>query len=162
MSHQTTPRHPLLNTRGTKTQVENEATSQHHSSPDHTHALTASTPASKLLSKEKLAGWVPHFHDLSNHPPSFDTLTATVKSLRVELSAGRLRSTQLVEEYQRSICLYNEWLGAVYQLSPGAMDQAFDADRERERHGKSLGPLHGIPILIKVCRETRKGGLILK
>ena len=65
----------------------------------------ASTPASRLLSKEKLAGWVPGFADLSKHSPAFNTLTATVQSLQDELGVGRLRSTQVVEEYRRSVSL---------------------------------------------------------
>ena len=109
----------------------------------------ASTPASRHLSREKLAGWVPHFADLEKHSPSFNTLTATVQTLRDALSHGHLRSTQLVEEYQRSICLHNEWLGAVYQLSPGAIDRACEMDPLRQE-GKILGPMHGIPILVKV------------
>ncbi|KAG6989772.1 amidase [Physcia stellaris] len=108
----------------------------------------ASTPASRLLSKERLTGWVPHFPDLFEHSPSFNTLTATVQSLQDELTAGRLQSIQLVEEYQRSICLYNGWLGAVYQLAPGAMERAQELDSLRQS-GKTLGPFHGIPVLIK-------------
>ena len=114
----------------------------------------ASTPASRFLSREKLAGWVPQFTDLAKHSPSFDTLTATVVTLRDALSRGHLRSAQLVVEYQRSICLHNEWLGAVYQLTPGAMDRAREMDALRQE-GKVLGALHGIPILVKVGGAAR-------
>ena len=107
------------------------------------------TPASSLLPREKLAGWVPQFPDLMSQSPSFNTLTATVKSLQDELTAGRLRSVDLIEEYQRSICLYNGWLRAVYQLAPGTMDRASKLDSLRQS-GKHLGPFHRIPILIKV------------
>lgn len=112
-----------------------------------------STPAANLLSKERLAGWVPHFEDLSTHLSSFNTLTATVQLLQQELSGGRLQSTQIVEEYQRSVCLYNGWLGAVYELALGAMDRARELDSLRDE-GKILGPFHGIPILVKVCNCT--------
>ena len=114
----------------------------------------ATTPASRLLPRERIYGWIPHFPDLSKHSPSFDTLKATVQSLQDELTAGRLRSVQLVEEYQRSICLYNGWLGAVYQLAPGAIDRARELDSLRQS-GKHLGPFHGIPILVKVCSIAR-------
>ena len=113
----------------------------------------ASTPASRLLSKERLLGWVPQFEDLCEHVSSFNTLTATVQSLQEELSSGRLQSAQIVEEYQRSICLYNGWLGAVYQLAPGAVDRARELDTLRLQ-GNLIGPLHGIPILVKVCQRT--------
>ncbi|KAL8937649.1 MAG: hypothetical protein Q9216_004321, partial [Gyalolechia sp. 2 TL-2023] len=115
----------------------------------------ASTPASSLLSKEKLAGWVPHFQDLSKHVSRFNTLTASVQFLREELNSGRLQSTHIVEEYQRSICVYNEWLGAIYQLAPGAMDRARELDSMRKK-GQILGPLHGIPILVKDNIATPK------
>lgn len=128
----------------------------------------ASTPASRLLSRERLAGWVPHFTDLAQHSPSFSTLTATVQTLQEALSSGHLRSTQLVEEYQRSICLHNEWLGAVYQLAPGAMDRASEMDALRQ-DGTILGALHGIPILFKdniatseaLSMETTAGAVAL-
>lgn len=121
----------------------------------------ASTPASRLLSRERLAGWVPHFTDLAQHSPSFSTLTATVQTLQEALSSGHLRSTQLVEEYQRSICLHNEWLGAVYQLAPGAMDRASEMDALRQ-DGTILGALHGIPILFKVGKVVQLSDYLLK
>ncbi|KAL8902973.1 MAG: hypothetical protein Q9207_004246 [Kuettlingeria erythrocarpa] len=115
----------------------------------------ASTPASRLLSKERLAGWVPQFQDLSKHVASFNTLTASVQYLRGELNGGRLQSAQIVEEYQRSICIYNEWLGAIYQLAPGAVDRARELDSMRKK-GQILGPFHGIPILVKDNIATPK------
>ena len=111
-----------------------------------------STPASRLLPRERLAGWVPNFTDLSRHTPSFNTLKATVESLQAELGAGSLKSTQIIEEYQRSICIHNEYLGAVYQLAPGAMERAREMDSMRLA-GKILGPLHGIPVLLKVWQN---------
>ena len=111
-----------------------------------------STPASRLLPKERLAGWVPKFSDLSRHTPSFNTLKATVESLQAELSAGSLKSTQIIEEYQRSVCIYNEYLGAVYQLAPGGMERAREMDSLRLA-GMILGPLHGIPVLLKVWQN---------
>ena len=109
----------------------------------------ASTPAARLLPREKLAGWVPQFPDLFTHSPRFDTLTATVQSLQNELTTGRLQSVQLVEEYQRSICLYNGYLGAVYQLAPDATDRARELDTLMQE-GNYLGSFHGIPLLVKV------------
>ena len=117
-----------------------------------TTSTITSTPASRLLPKERLAGWVPNFADLSRHTPKFNTLRATVESLQAELSAGSLKSTQIIEDYQRSVCIYNEYLGAVYQLAPGAMERAREMDALRLA-GKILEPLHGIPVLLKVWQS---------
>lgn len=82
---------------------------------------------------------------------SFDTLRATAESLQQELTAGRLKSTQIVKEYQRSIDRYNGYLNAVYELAPDAMKRAEEMDQLRSE-GRVLGPLHGIPIILKVLR----------
>lgn len=50
--------------------------------------------------------------------------------------------------------MYNGWLGAD-QLAPDAMDRARETDSMRLA-GKPLGPLHGIPILIKDNIATPK------
>lgn len=75
-----------------------------------------------------------------------------MESLQAELSAGSLESTQIIEEYQRAVCIYNEYLGAVYQLSPVAMERAREMDSLRLA-GKILGPFHGIPVLLKVWQS---------
>ena len=97
-----------------------------------------------------LTGFKPQFIDLASHTPRFNTLTATAEFLQNELSAGNLKSTEIVEEYHRSICKHNGYLNAVSELAPGAMKRAEELDRLRAE-GTLLGPLHGIPILIKVC-----------
>ena len=49
---------------------------------------------------------------------SFNTLVTSVHFLREELNGCRIQSTQSVEDNQRSICVYDEWLGAVLQTYP--------------------------------------------
>jgi amidase len=93
--------------------------------------------------------WNPSF-EKDRHTPRFDVLTVTAHNLQHELIAGRLQSTQILEEYHRSICEHNGYLNAVFALAPGAMKRAQEMDARRTK-GKFLGPLHGIPILIKVC-----------
>ena len=86
------------------------------------------------------------------HPPLFDALTATASSLQQLLNDGKLKSTDLVEEYVWRIEEYNPYLNAVSQYAPGVMEQARIAD-ERRAAGVSIGPLHGIPVLLKVSRR---------
>lgn len=63
--------------------------------------------------------------------------------------AGTLKSTDLVEEYVRQTEKHNSYLRAVSVYAPGALEQAQEMDARRQS-GEFLGPLHGIPILIKV------------
>jgi len=98
---------------------------------------------------QRLKGFIPSFPDQASHEPLFDTLTATAEDLQRQLVKGSLKSTQIVEEYHRSIIAYNGVLNAVYELASGASRRAEELDKLRA-DGKFLGPLHGIPILIKV------------
>ncbi|KAH8601513.1 amidase family protein [Bisporella sp. PMI_857] len=95
-----------------------------------------------------LRGYIPSFPDHAHHKPLFNTLTATASNLQKELASGKIKSTQIVEEYHRSIVTYNGVLNAVWELAPGAMKRAEELDLLRAK-GQFLGPFHGIPILIK-------------
>ena len=81
---------------------------------------------------------------------------ATIAQLQAEMASGRLTSEQLTAEYiQRIIALDQNGPGvnAVIELNPDALALAQQADQLR-RHGKILGPLHGIPILLKDNIDT--------
>lgn len=92
---------------------------------------------------------MPVSNQIANSVAPFDSLRATADYLQKELTAGRLTSTQIVEEYHRSIERYNGYLNAVYELAPHAMTRAQEMDKLRSE-GRVLGPLHGIPIILKV------------
>ncbi|PVH71885.1 hypothetical protein DL98DRAFT_596563 [Cadophora sp. DSE1049] len=104
--------------------------------------------AGRFIFNSNLNGWVPVFGGTQRRQPSFDVLTATAHHLQDELIAGRLRSKQILEEYYGTICTHNEYLNVVYVLAPGAMKRAQEMDVKRS-NGEFLGPLHGIPILVK-------------
>ena len=81
---------------------------------------------------------------------------ATVAQLQAEMASGRLTSEQLTNEYiQRIIALDQNGPGvnAVIQLNPDALVMARNADALRRR-GIVLGPLHGIPVLLKDNIDT--------
>lgn len=81
---------------------------------------------------------------------------ATVAQLQAEMAAGRLTSEQLTSEYiQRIIALDQNGPGvnAVIELNPDALAMARNADALR-RKGIVLGPLHGIPVLLKDNIDT--------
>ena len=81
---------------------------------------------------------------------------ATVAQLQAEMASGRLTSEELTEEYIARIIALDQngpGVNAVIELNPDALAMARNADRMR-RHGVVLGPLHGIPVLLKDNIDT--------
>jgi amidase len=78
-----------------------------------------------------------------------DVLSTTATDLQQLLQDGKTTSVQIVETYQRQIQRYNLKLRAMISIAPNlkALAQALDNER---KEGKLLGPLHGIPIIVKV------------
>lgn len=81
---------------------------------------------------------------------------STVDELRHALESGATTSTQLVERYQARIRKYNPQLHAVNQINTHAQSEAARLDELRSQ-GKLLGPLHGIPVLLKDNIDTADG-----
>ncbi|KAM0255645.1 hypothetical protein ACHAQJ_005570 [Trichoderma viride] len=84
-------------------------------------------------------------------PPLLD---ATLDELRVGLDSGHFTSLQLVKAYIDRIGEVNSRLKAVTEINPDALSIALQLDIERAKMKSSsqvsnLGPLHGIPILVK-------------
>ncbi|PHH61086.1 hypothetical protein CDD81_797 [Ophiocordyceps australis] len=75
-------------------------------------------------------------------------LDATLDDLRAGLDARLFTSEDLVLAYIARINETNNQLHAVLQVNPDAIDIARQLDIEH-RAGRSRGPLHGIPILVK-------------
>lgn len=80
-----------------------------------------------------------------------DLEQATVADLRARMSSGDLTSVELVRRYSERIAALNTrgpGLQAVRMLNPEAMGEARAADAARAA-GRDLGPLHGMPVLLK-------------
>ena len=102
-------------------------------------------------------------------PGAFALDEATVADLQRMIAAGQYTSRSLCEAY---IARINEidkagpTLRSVLELNPDALTIADALDAER-RAGKSRGPLHGIPVLIKDniatadSMQTTAGSLVL-
>src|SRR5258707_14704316 len=73
---------------------------------------------------------------------------ATVATLSQAMAAGTLTSAELVRFYLERIDRHNPALGAVISVSRDAAEQADAADQARAA-GAELGPLAGVPVLIK-------------
>jgi len=76
---------------------------------------------------------------------------ATVAQLQAEMASGMLTSERLTQEYIARIIALDQngpGVNAVIELNPDALVMARNADALRRR-GVVLGPLHGIPVLLK-------------
>ncbi len=81
---------------------------------------------------------------------------ATVAQLQAQMAAGTLTSVDLTNFYVNRILALDQngpGVNSVIQLNPDALAMAQNADALRAR-GKVLGPLHGIPVLLKDNIDT--------
>ena len=81
---------------------------------------------------------------------------ATVAQLEADMAAGKLTSEQLTREYVARIAALDQsgpGVNAVIELNPDAIAMAKNADALRKK-GTVLGPLHGIPVLLKDNIDT--------
>src|SRR5438093_9888375 len=75
----------------------------------------------------------------------------TVAQLEAEMAAGRLTSVQLTQFYLDRIAALDQAgpnVNSVIELNPDALQLARSADSRRAK-GKGIGPLDGIPVLLK-------------
>ncbi len=85
--------------------------------------------------------------------------------ITADLAAGKTTAVAVTNAYIRRIKAYDGPLHAVIGIAPDALDQAAASDKRRAA-GKSLGPLDGVPILIKdnidaVGMPTTAGSYVL-
>src|SRR5713226_196308 len=80
----------------------------------------------------------------------------TVAQLQAEMAAGKLTSVQLTQYYIDRITALDQSgpnVNSVIEFNPDALAMAQNADDLRAK-GKLLGPLHGIPVLLKDNIDT--------
>ena len=81
---------------------------------------------------------------------------ATIAQLQAEMASGKLTSEKLTGEYIARINALDQngpGVNSVIELNPDALNMAKNADKLRKQ-GKVLGPLHGIPVLLKDNIDT--------
>jgi amidase len=82
---------------------------------------------------------------------------ATIDDIHAAFRSGELTCRRLVEMYLARIEAYDKngpELNAIITVNPKALDQADDLDSSFGRDGEFVGPLHGIPVLVKDQAET--------
>ncbi|MGM0398328.1 MAG: amidase [Halobacteriota archaeon] len=87
---------------------------------------------------------------------TFELQEATVDEIREAYRSGELTSTTLVERYLDRIEAFDEngpELNAIITVNPNARERADALDEQFEQEG-FVGPLHGIPVVVKDQIET--------
>lgn len=78
---------------------------------------------------------------------------ATIPDLQARMADGALTSVRLTEAYLERIRELEPKVSSIVFLDPTALAQA-EASDERRRSGRALGPLDGIPLLLKDNIDT--------
>ncbi|MEV4312951.1 amidase [Actinocrispum sp. NPDC049592] len=86
--------------------------------------------------------------------PGFDLDAATIPDLQHRMDQHRLTSVRLTSLYLQRIATVDEKVHAVIAVNHRALAEAAASDA-RHRSGHTLGPLDGIPVLLKDNVDTR-------
>src|ERR1700688_3337005 len=102
------------------------------------------------------SGWATADNTVSEASAPSHFNEATVADLQAKMAAGTITSEQLTKYSLHRILALDQngpGVNAVIELNPDAIRIAEEMDDLR-MHGKVLGPLHGIPVLIKDNIDT--------
>jgi amidase len=93
-----------------------------------------------------------------NSVKSFQLDEATIGDVHAAYKSGALTSVKLVQAYLERIRACDQAgpeLNVVIFLNPRALDEAAALDEHFRKTGKFVGPLHGIPVLLKDNVDTK-------
>jgi amidase len=104
-----------------------------------------------------------------NTGDSFQLMETSISQVHKAYKSGKLTAHQLVQQYLDRIAAYDKQgpnINCVITLNPKAMEEADKLDEEFKKSG-FVGPLHGIPILVKdqvdaAGMPTTLGSLVFK
>jgi len=83
---------------------------------------------------------------------AFHPEETTIADVQAAYKSGAITATQLVQAYLERIQAYDQKgpkLNVVISLNPKTMQEAAALDEHFRATGKFVGPLHGIPVLLK-------------
>lgn len=86
-----------------------------------------------------------------------DLREATITSLHTAMQSGKLTATELVQLYLDRITAYDKqgpFINALILVNPRALAEARRLDSLYKATGKFVGPLHGIPVIVKDNYDT--------
>lgn len=84
---------------------------------------------------------------------SFELEEATVSELQNAMQAGKLSAAGITRKYLERIGSVDQQINSIIEINPDALEIAETLDKER-RAGKTRGPLHGIPVVLKDNIDT--------
>jgi amidase len=89
---------------------------------------------------------------------AFHVDEATISEVHAAYKSGALTATQLVQAYLKRIEAYDQAgpkLNVVIYLNPKVLEEASALDEHLRKTGQFVGPLHGIPVLLKDNVNTK-------
>ena len=84
---------------------------------------------------------------------SFDLLETTIAEIHAAMANGHITAEALVDRYLARIDAYDDELNAILTVNNDAPSRASQLDEQFERDGV-VGPLHGIPVILKDNQDT--------
>ncbi len=81
-------------------------------------------------------------------PAAYAVDEVPLSQIAADLAAGKTNSVAVTQAYIARIETYDAALNAVIAIAPDAVPQAAASD-QRRRQGEALGPLDGVPVLLK-------------
>lgn len=84
---------------------------------------------------------------------SFDLVETTIADLHMAIEEGQITADGLVDRYLARIDRYDDDLNAILTVNDDARQRARRLDTRFERNG-FVGPLHGVPVILKDNQDT--------
>jgi len=85
----------------------------------------------------------------SAHAQTFSVYEASIDDIRSALLRGQTTCVQIVQQYLARISTYNPVFNAVIDTNSAALSIAADLDAELKRPGRTIRPLHCVPLVVK-------------
>jgi amidase len=87
------------------------------------------------------------------HDSPFDVIEATITDIHAALINEQATIREIVQQYLDRIEAYDDEVKAILSINPNALECADELDEKLER-GELIGPLHGIPTILKDNQDT--------
>lgn len=84
---------------------------------------------------------------------TFDPIETTVSEIRSQYISGEYTVRDIIEAYLVRIWEYDDELNSILTVNPNVLEQADELDEQLESN-RPMGPLHGVPILLKDNNDT--------